>query len=75
MQAQAPNSLSSDSILQIPAFIFVHNVSLEPLLRTNIDSPYGPHGALLGIVMLQVVFFCKKTSAVSPLFIPSFIPI
>lgn len=75
MQAQSPDSLSSDSILQISAFIFIPNVSLEPLFRANIDAPYAPCGVLLGIVMFQRFFFCKKTSAVSPLFIPSSIAI
>lgn len=60
MQVQSPGSLSLDSILKISAFIYVHNVSLEPLFKINIDSVYVPHGFLLGVVICQDFSSARK---------------
>lgn len=60
MQARSPGSLSLDSILKISAFIFVHNVSLEPLFRINIDSLCVPHGFLPDIVIFQGFCSARK---------------
>lgn len=60
MQVQSPGSLSLDSILKISAFIYVHNVSLEPLFKINIDSVYVLHGFLLGVVICQDFSSARK---------------